>query len=170
MKRWFEDAPIRWKLTVLMASTTALALALAAVALGTYEGATFRKALEQKLNVVAEIVGRNCKAALAFNDRSVAKDLLLALDAEPSIEAGAVFDKDDKLFATYVAAKTNVALPASPGEPGNRITGRRMIVVRPIVLDGETVGTVYVQSTLSELSSRMLVLAESRSSLSSAVR
>jgi diguanylate cyclase (GGDEF)-like protein len=157
MKRWFEDAPIRWKLTVLMACTTALALGIAAVALGTYEVATFQKALEQKLNVVAEIVGRNCKAALAFNDRSVAKDVLLALDAEPSIEAGAVFDKDNRPFATYVAAKTNVAPPAFPGQPGNHISRGRMIVVRPIVLEGETVGTVFVQSTLGELSSRMLV-------------
>jgi diguanylate cyclase (GGDEF)-like protein len=156
MRRWFEDAPIRWKLTALLACTTALALSLAVVALGTYEAATFRRALDQKLTVVAEIVGRNTTAALAFSDRAAAKDVLVALDAEPSIEAGAVYDKDNKSFATF-AARSNVVVPVTPGEPGNYISGGRMIVVRPIVLEGEVVGTVYVQATLSELSSRMLV-------------
>ncbi|HUR33185.1 MAG TPA: CHASE sensor domain-containing protein [Vicinamibacterales bacterium] len=159
MKRWFEDASIRWKLTALMAGTTALALGLAALSLGTYEVATFRRTLEQKLIVVSEIVGRNCTAALAFGDKTVARDVLAALDAEPSIEAGAVFDKDGRVFATYVAPAAGVALPASPGEVGNRVSAGRMIVVRSIVLEGETVGTVYVQSTLSELSARMLVFA-----------
>ena len=157
MKRWFADASIRWKLTALMTLTTALALSLAAIALGTYEVVTFRRALEQKLTVVAEIVGRNCTAALAFGDKSVAKDVLAALDAEPSIEAGAVFDKEGKPFASYAAAKTAVVLPIRPDDPGNRIYNGRMVVVRPIVLDDEVVGTVYVQSSLSELSSRMLV-------------
>jgi diguanylate cyclase (GGDEF)-like protein len=157
LKRWFADASIRWKLTALMALTTALALSLTALALGTYEVVTFRRALEQKLIVVAEIVGRNCTAALAFGDKAVAKDVLGALEAEPSIEAGAVFDKDGHAFATYVAANTGVAPPRQPGEAGNRAVNGRMVVVRPVLLDGEVVGTVYVQSTLSELSSRMLM-------------
>jgi diguanylate cyclase (GGDEF)-like protein len=160
VKQWFQDASIRWKLTALMAGTTALALSLAAVSFGTYEVVTFRRALEQKLTVVAEIVGRNCTAALAFGDASAAKDLLLALDAEPSIEAGAVFDKSAKPFAIYTAANARVALPLAPGEDGNRIEGGRMVVVRPILLDGEAIGAVYVQSTLHELSSRMLVFVE----------
>jgi diguanylate cyclase (GGDEF)-like protein len=157
MNGWFRDASIRWKLTVLMAGTTVLALSLAAVSLGTYEVLTFRRALEQKLNVVAEIVGRNSTAALAFGDKSVATDVLTALDAEPAIEAGVVFDKDGKPFARYTAPHLKPMLPDSPGEPGNRISGGRFIVVRPIVLDGESVGTVYVQSSLNELSARMLV-------------
>ncbi len=159
MTRWFADASIRWKLTALMAMTTAIALSLAATALGTYEAVTFRRAVEQKLAVVAEIVGRNSTAALAFGDKNVAVDVLAALGAEPSIEAGAVFDKGGRVFATYVAPEAVVAVPLTPGEPGSRLNGGRLIVVRPIVLDDEIIGTVYVQSTLYELSSRMLVFA-----------
>lgn len=157
MRRWFEDAPIRWKLTALMAGTTALALSLAALSLGTFEVLTFRRALEQKLTVVAEIVGRNSTAALEFGDASVAADILVALEAEPSIEMGAVFDRDGKPFATYTARASRVVVPRTPGVPGNHTEAGRMIVVKPIVLDGEIIGTVYVQSTLGELTSRMLV-------------
>ncbi len=157
MRRWFEDAPIRWKLTALMAGTTALALSLAALSLGTYEVLTFRRSLEQKLMVVAEIVGRNSTAALTFGEPSAANEALAALDAEPSIEAGAVFDTDGKPFATYIANTSLVAIPLSPGPLGNRTANGRMIVVRTIVQDGESLGTVYIQSSLSELSSRMFV-------------
>lgn len=157
MRRWFEDAPIRWKLTALMAGTTALALSLAAVSLGTFEVVTFRRGLEQKLTVVADIVGRNSTAALSFRESSTAIDVLAALEAEPSIEAGAVFDTDGKVFATYIAKTSLVAIPLTPGPPGNYTRSGRIIVVRPIVQEGEVLGTVYVQSTLNELSSRMLM-------------
>ena len=55
MNRWVADASIRRKLTALMAGTTALALSLAALGLGTYEVLTFRRTLEQKLVTVADI-------------------------------------------------------------------------------------------------------------------
>jgi len=161
MKRWFEDASIRWKLTALMAGTTALALSLAAIALGTYEGLTFRRALEQKFVVVGEIVGRNCTAALTFGDKSAANELLAALEAEPSIEAGAVYDRGGKLFATYTARNAMVSPPAAPAAAGSSLNGGRLTVTRPIRFDGETIGTVYIQSTPTELSTRMLVFVGS---------
>lgn len=157
MTRWFEDASIRWKLTALMAGTTALVLLLAVVALGTYEVVTFKRALEQKLTVVAEIVGRNSTVALAFGDPSTAKDVLAALDSEPAIVCGAVYDKDGKPFASFVAPRSGVVAPASAGAVGTRRDGAHLIVVRPIVDAGERVGTVYVQSDLQELSERMLL-------------
>ena len=158
MKRWFDDAPIRWKLTALMAATTAIALLLTAVALGSYEVLTFRRALEQKLTVVAEIVGRNCTAALAFGDKAGAEDVLAALGAEPSIEAGVVFDKNGRVFATYTRPGQEPPPTVAP-RPGTRGERGLLVVVRPVVQDGVTVGTVLVESTLSELSQRMRVFA-----------
>ena len=69
MSRWFADLSIRSKLVVLLATSTTLALLLAAVALGTFEVITFRRAVAQKIITVADIVGQNCTAALAFGDR-----------------------------------------------------------------------------------------------------
>ena len=66
MSARFADASIRLKLIFAMALVTVLALLLSAVALGAYEVVTFRRALEQKLTVIADIVGRNCQVALAF--------------------------------------------------------------------------------------------------------
>lgn len=119
---------------------------------------TFRRVLAQKLTTVADIVGRNCTAALAFGDRAVAKDVLAALQVEPGVEGGSVYDREGRLFATYVqGGQADLSLPSTPGQVGTRFEGRHLVVVRPIMLDGERVGTVYIRSTLAELTIRMLV-------------
>jgi diguanylate cyclase (GGDEF)-like protein len=152
---WFADASIRRKLTIVTTLTTTVAVLLAAAALGTYEIVTFRRALSQKLTALADVVGRNCTAALAFHDRSVANDVLAALTAEPGVEEGAVYDRDGQQFARYVAAgKTSVSPPMASLEAGTRFEKGRLVVARPIVLDGEPVGTVYIWSSLDELTTR----------------
>jgi diguanylate cyclase (GGDEF)-like protein len=156
MTRWRADTPIRRKLTVLMVVTAAFALVGAGAALGGYEIITFRRALAQRLTTVADIIGRNCTAALAFGDKTVARDVLAALEAEPSVESGFVYGRDGQLFASYRSRSTATAVPpTAAGDDGARFTGRAVVVVRPIVLDGERVGTVYLQSTLDELWRRM---------------
>jgi diguanylate cyclase (GGDEF)-like protein len=107
---------------------------------------------------VADVIGRNCTAALAFGDKTVAVDVLAALEAESGIEAGAVFDSKGALFATYVREEQAASsLPSAPGPSGARFEGDHLVVVMPITLDGEGVGTVYLRSGLDELRSRMLV-------------
>jgi diguanylate cyclase (GGDEF)-like protein len=158
MSTRFADASIQRKLMVVIAFTTVCALIMAALALGVNEVVTFRRTLAQNLAIVADIVGRNSTAALAFKDASVARDVLAALGAEPGIEAGAVFDGSGKLFATYLRDEQAAAsVPPTPGPPGARFDDRHLVVVNPIVLDGESVGTVYLRSGLDELTSRMLV-------------
>src|SRR5262245_19547298 len=154
-RTWFADASIRRKLTIVTTLTTTVALLLAAAALGTYEIVTFRRALSQKLTAVADVVGRNCTAALAFRDRSVANDVLAALTAESGVEEGAGYDREGQQFARYVATgRTSVSPPTASLEASTRFEKGRLIVARPIVLDGEPVGTVYVWSSLDELTTR----------------
>jgi sensor histidine kinase regulating citrate/malate metabolism len=81
----FADASIRLKLIFAMALVTVLALLVSAVALGAYEVVTFRRALEQKLTIIADIVGRNCQVALAFDRSKDAGELLAALEAKPAV-------------------------------------------------------------------------------------
>jgi sensor histidine kinase regulating citrate/malate metabolism len=87
----FADASIRLKLIFAMALVTVLALLVSAVALGAYEVVTFRRALEQKLTIIADIVGRNCQVALAFDRPKDAGALLAALEAEPAVEIAAIY-------------------------------------------------------------------------------
>src|SRR5215218_8953 len=152
----FADASIRVKLIFAMALVTALALLVSAGVLGAYEVGTFRRALEQKLTVIADIVGRNCQVALAFGTPKDASELLAALDAEPAVEVAAVYDREGRLFASYHAAQhARLAVPSTPTAAGVRFENGALIVVRPIVLDRDLLGTVYIRSGLDELAARM---------------
>src|SRR5215204_4983301 len=156
MSTRFADASIRLKLIFAMGIVTVLALLLSAVALGAYEVGTFRRALEQKLTVIADIVGRNCQVALAFGTPKDASELLAALDAEPAVEVAAVYDREGRLFASYHAAQhARLAVPSTPTAAGVRFENGALIVVRPIVLDRDLLGTVYIRSGLDELAARM---------------
>jgi diguanylate cyclase (GGDEF)-like protein len=160
MSARFTDASIRRKLMVAMALATMLALLLSAVALGAYEVVTFRRALEQKLTIIADIVGRNCQAALAFGERTDAQDFLAALEAEPAVDAAAIYDGKGQIFASYMAAHRSVAPPPPAATaPGLRFEAGALVVVRPIVRDAEQLGTVYIRSGLDELAGRMRVFA-----------
>jgi hypothetical protein len=59
---------IRRKLTATIAITSALALALAAAALVVYHLATYRQAVTRDVEALADLVGGNSTAALAFGD------------------------------------------------------------------------------------------------------
>src|SRR5262249_51425808 len=128
MKSWFADASISSKLTALMTLSTAIALVLAGVAVGAYETVTFRPTLPPKVTTVAEIVGRNSTAALAFSDHAVARDILKALESEPSIEDGIIFDAQGHEFASYSSRNRPATLPTAPGEPGARAENGSLIV------------------------------------------
>jgi diguanylate cyclase (GGDEF)-like protein len=160
MKRWFVHAPIGRKLTAVMALTTTVALLLAAMAVGVYETVAFRRTLVERMTVTADIAGRNSTAALAFGDRTVARDVLAALQTDPAITAAAVYDRDGKLFASYVSRNGHDApVPDSAGSLGSRFGDGSLMVVRAIVLDGEQIGTVHLRAGLDDMWSRGTLFA-----------
>ena len=156
MRMRFADKSIRLKLICAMALVTVLALLFSAVALGAYEVVTFRRALEQKLTVIADIVGRNCQAALAFGTPKDAGELLAALEAEPAVQVAAIYDRKGQVFASYNAwDHARLTAPSAAMAPGVRFEDGALVVARPIVLDRELLGTVYIRSGLDELAARM---------------
>jgi diguanylate cyclase (GGDEF)-like protein len=156
MSTRFADASIRLKLIFAMALVSVLTLLLSALALGAYEVVAFRRALEQKLTVITEIVGRNCQAALAFGTRKEAGELLAALEAEPAVQVAALYDRKGQLFSSYNARnQARLSTPLTAPSAGLRFEPGALIVARHILLDDDLLGTVYIRSGVDELVERM---------------
>jgi len=157
--RWFRDLPIRRKLTVVSVLSGVLALLAGAAALVSYERVTFGYALVRKLSTEAEIIGYNCASAVVFNDPSAAEETLAALRAAPQIISAGVRTKDGRIFAQYSRSPGVVPprLPEIVEEEGfgHQFGIGQLVVVREIVLDGERLGSVYLESDLTELRQRM---------------
>ena len=136
------------------------ALLVAGLALSVYDFVTFREALLQNQAVEALIVGSNTITALTFDDPAAAERTLAALRAEPSVEGAALYRPNGQLFASYVRdpSVTPLALHPAAMQQGewSRFTGIRTLhVVRPVRLDGMTIGLVYIRSTLTEITDRL---------------
>jgi signal transduction histidine kinase/ActR/RegA family two-component response regulator len=145
---------IRRTLTLTVAITSALALALAAAALVVYDIATYRRALTDDLEALADLVGHNSTAALAFGDGAAARETLQSLSVRPDVQAAALYTASGHRVAAYTkpGAVTPPTLAArSPVTDGPR----DFSVVRDVRLDGETVGRVFVRSNLGALENRV---------------
>jgi hypothetical protein len=98
---FYRDASIERKLTFVILTTSLLGLSLACVAFEIYERVSYRRALTSELSALADTLGANATASLAFSDHQSARDILAALRAEPHLVGSCLYDKHGNLFAEY---------------------------------------------------------------------
>ncbi len=151
-----RDLSIRRKLTLIMMLTSVVALMLACGAFLSYELVTFRKAMARDLSILADVIGANSTAALAFNDPNAARDALSALKAQRHVVSACVYGKLSQPFASYLRDPGSAAAwPATLKGDGTTVDPRYLGVSRIVSLDGETIGTVYIRSDLEEMHARV---------------
>ncbi len=156
--RAFRNLSIRRKLTLIVMSTSSVALLVASLAIAVYDTVTFRQRMVNDLNVVADGVGINSSAALAFDVASSGQDILAALRAYPHIVAACIFTRDGRVFARYVRPGEMEGFKAPAPQPtGHTFESGRLHLFRDILTSAEEegkIGTVYFQSDMEELQDR----------------
>ncbi len=152
-----RNVPIKRKLMLVILLTSGFAILLMGSALITYELGTFRRTLTNNIQVLAQIIGSNSTAALAFDDRESANETLRALAAESQITAAAIYDRNGRLFASFPESITPTELPPAPGQDGHRFDRSQLVMVQPIFQEGARVGTIYLQADLSQMYRRLTV-------------
>jgi signal transduction histidine kinase len=164
--RRFRDFPIRHKLTAVILLTSVIVLALSSTLFVVNEAVTFWRAEKGKIESLCAIVANNTAAALTFNDAKSATDTLAGLNANPYILSAYIVTRDGETFASFLPPNRD---PGPSGQPvkdhrallreaqtSSILDVRRdLIVVRPILLDGQAIGTVVIESSLGELYSRL---------------
>jgi PAS domain S-box-containing protein len=136
--------------------TSGVALLLACLAFAAYELRTFRTGMVQNLFALADIVGSNSAAALDFGDPKAATETLAALRADPHIVDACIYTKKGDVFAIYDRPGDGmIFIPPARREQGLLFTKNSLNLFHPIVRNGETLGTVYVESDLNELYERL---------------
>jgi signal transduction histidine kinase len=155
--RALRHLSIRRKITLLCMLTSVVALVLACGAFLSYELVTFRQKLGRDLSILADVIGSNSTAALAFNDADAARDALSALKAQSHVVSACVYGKDGAPFATYRrGVPTETDWPATAGVEGELSSRSHLGVFRRVWLDGEAIGTVFIRSDLEEMHSRFV--------------
>lgn len=154
--RRLRDLSIRQKLTLIVMVPSMMALLLASVLFVTYDYVSFRQSMVDARLSDAEMIGANCEAALTFFDAGDAEETLSALHIHAQIVSASIFDADDQIFAQYRrAGSTGEPVPIAPQPAGAFFTDVYLFIYQPIMSQGEKIGTIAIQSDLSEVQSRM---------------
>jgi len=155
----FEDMPIRRKLTLALMLTGGVTLLAACAAFVAVEIALFRRSMVGSLSMRAQILAANSTGALAFEDQDDAREVLSALRADPHVVVAVLYDRNNAVFATYPAGVPPGALPAVPERAGHRFTRSHLLVYQPVALDERWLGTLFVQTDLTDLWDRLQLYA-----------
>lgn len=136
---------IQRRLTLILVLTVGLALLLAAAALLAVEARKQWLDVQRDLVTQADIVGLASEAALSFNDRKVGEQNLRVLGAKPGVLSAALYDANGQLFASVRLIEGNAgSVPARPPAEGLRFGLLHANVLRPVLSNGEQIGSVFI--------------------------
>ena len=151
-----QNLSIKRKLTLITMLTSSIALILSSVSFLIYDLVSFRHLLSQDLMTQAQIIGYNSAGAMEFKDEPAATATLSAFTAKEDIVTAALYKPDGKIFARYSRGKAAVPafLPSRLQVKGYRFEGGFLEVFQEVTLNGEHVGTLFLQSDMRQWNSR----------------
>jgi signal transduction histidine kinase/DNA-binding response OmpR family regulator len=153
---WMHGLSIKAKLTALSMLTTAAAMLVAGLAFIAYDYVTFREQQIGRLQRLGDTIGAASAAAITFNDHTAAREALTMLASQTTTIRAQILSLDRKPFAEYQRRDTQNFGPPLPGIAGQYVvTFDRIAVFRPITLNGEQIGTVYLEADRSDQQSRL---------------
>ena len=132
--------------TIGIASTTLIASSLV------YDLVSAHHQMQSHLDTLADVVGQNSTAALMFDDKPAAVEMLEALQTESSVVSACLYSPTATLFAQY---QRQPAVRPCPKMLGNWSTPSASdAAVRRLERSGDFAGTIYIESDLSDLRKR----------------
>ena len=148
-----RDLSIRGKLTLLLVVVVSVALVLSCAAFVVNDVRTLKASMISHLSALGDVLGANSSAALAFDARSDAEQILSSLRLEQSVVYACTFDADGKVFATYTTPQSGDLTPPAPRPDGFQFNANGELEIwKRIVQDNETIGTVYLRADMEMLS------------------
>src|SRR5438105_877626 len=145
----YQNLSIKRKLQMIIMLTVGAALLVACCAFLVYDTIGVRSAMRHDLETLAEIIGSNSTAALTFNDQKAAEELLSGLRAKQHIVSACLYSGDRRPFASYRRLGTSEkSAPPTPRSDASAFVNGHLILFQRVVLDGQTVGTGYLDSDL----------------------
>jgi signal transduction histidine kinase/CheY-like chemotaxis protein len=151
----FRKTTIKRKLIALIMLTSSVALLVAFAFMIGSDYLMFRSGMVRDLRTLAAVVGTNGSSALDFDDEEFAAKTLAALAATPNITTAAIYTKDGRVLAKYLRDKQSELPPEQPGAEKYIFKNGYLMLFRPILRGEERIGSIYLQSTLHEMNTRL---------------
>lgn len=145
----FKDRPIRDKLLLMSGVVTLIVLTLSTALLLVSLWINERESAVYELEGIAALMGENSAAALLFDDADAGNQTLATLAAYPDIELGILYNADGDPFARFQESGPSARVLGVASERGETVVdGLDVTTYQPVTLDGETVGSILLRSSL----------------------
>lgn len=141
---------IKWKIIVIVLLLTLFGLTIVFAGMTINNRVMFERRLTNDMVVLADIIGSNSRAALAFNDPATATGILSALRAKQRIVQATLYDEHGRRFAVYErAGNARPTTPVREDEIGMTRDGH-FALERNILLDERHIGRIRLVADLKE--------------------
>jgi PAS domain S-box-containing protein len=152
----FRHLPLLDKMRAVTMLTTSIALFVAGLILLGFESHSFYQYRVKDLSTLGEVVGSNTSAAIIFHDEKSVEETLAGLSAKEYITAAAVYRADGTVLATYSRNHApNFRAPASSAE-SHTFSNSRIHLFQKVRYHDAVIGSIYLESDLSELYARLV--------------
>jgi len=153
--RFLAKLPLRRRLLLLTMLTSGIGIFLGCTAFFLYDRYEARNRKVEELKSVADLVGTNSAAALAFDAPVNGTKLLSALTTRKNIRCGVLYRTDGSYFASYVRSDWSgrLLLPETPAE-GVVWKPSLLSYSASVAMEGRSLGTLYLEADLVDLQKR----------------
>lgn len=158
---------IKKKLTIIIMASTLFTVALLSSVFIAYEYVSLRNSMVNEFSTISKILANQSHAAIVFNDNDTLQENVESLSLHDDVEASCIFNEVDEVIASFHKnidkSQPNNSLASScPDHPSRNLSQfdeHFYQTAKPIVLDGETVGLLYVRVSLKRLNSHITTYA-----------
>lgn len=161
IKNRFNNIPIQRKVLSIMFLQSTIVLILVSLAVVANVAIVKHSEIKEDIASLTDIIAINTSSALVFDDRKAAQETLSGLKEKKQIIAAYIFDSNDTVFVQYVTDNSahykhpTELLKEAIDKDGGLIWDDDIEIVKTIVVDGQIIGKVLVQSDLSLLVSQL---------------
>ncbi len=151
----YRNLNVRYKLRLIIMATVTTALLCACAAVLSYDRIAARDSLRNDVEVMAQMLGANSTAALSFDDARSGEEILSSLRLKHQIVAARILTAAGSPFAAYRRLSAPPSAMPTPRANGSWFEPNRLVSFKSIVFNGATLGTVYLESDLEQIDSRL---------------
>ncbi len=151
-----KHSPIRRKLMRVIMLISGTVLILTCTAFFIYEYVSAYSIAKRQMRTLGEIVAANSTAALAFNSKDDAIEILNALKAEPNIVAACLYDKEGAVFAKYPTNYLSDSLPPKIVSKEYSVKNSYLQGFEQVIQGDAYPGTLFLKMDMKAMYSRFL--------------
>ena len=144
-----KDIAIQKKLRISLLFTAYVVLFLTLSIQTVYDLLNTKNVLNNKLISIAEVVGANLQAALIFDDKDTAIQLLKGFSSLKEIELAVLYRKTGSMIAYY--HKNMIEIKEITSKSGFSLRENKLSILHKISMDAEEIGSIYIESNLDKL-------------------